>query len=87
MSAFRITLSFDLDIGDEEAARQVAHDFLTNISLQTVAEGGRVEGDSAAAISSPRAVASAVAVELLARGADTVPGISVGNLNVSNEQR
>ncbi len=87
MSAFRITMTFDLDVGDEAMAQQIAEEYLSNLSLRTIAEGGRVEGDSTATIRNPRALASTLAVVLLARGVDTVYGTSVGNVNVGSEQR
>lgn len=87
MSAFRVTMTFDLDIGDEVLARDIAKQFMDDLSLSTIADGGSVKGDSAETVRSPQAVASTVAFVLLARGVETAPGITVANVQVENDVR
>lgn len=83
----RVTLSFDLHIGDEPAARQIVADYIRDLSQQTVAEGGRVENDAAATLENPRAVASTLAAVILARGAATTPGVRVPDVAAQSEPR
>lgn len=87
MSAFSVTMQFDLDIGDESAAREIAKGYLDDLSLSTIADGGSVVGDSTETIRRPQAGASTVALVLLGRGVQTAPGITVANIQVSNDLR
>lgn len=85
MSGYRVTMSFDLQMANPDVARRVGAEFLTDKILEGIAEGGWVEGDTEATLNSPRAIASTVAVAILARGASTVEGASVANIQVRNE--
>lgn len=84
MGRYRITAEFDLEIADEEKARALGERFVFELSLQQVANGGGVVGDSDAVVSNPAAVASMVAVTALDAGIKQIDFAKVSHLTVQH---
>jgi hypothetical protein len=85
MAKHRITMQFTLEVTDDAAARALAQQWMTDMSLHTIADGGRLVGSTDATLDNQRAVTSIVAMQVVARGAENLPWALVGDVEVSNE--
>ena len=95
MARFRVTLEFDLEVLDEEAAKAAATAAMRHIIDTELSQGAAFEaaaGQSPEVIThglaqdSPRAVATTVAVLALAKGMEQFPWLRFSNYKGSNEQ-
>jgi hypothetical protein len=93
MSRFRVTMSFDLSLDDEEAAKAFARQFMHGLVEQTKAEGGGVVTDGRSpdvaiheTAESLRATATVVAYQALARGVQSLPfAVAASEVRLENE--
>lgn len=92
MATFRIRTEFDLEIRDEDTARAIARqhwvDRIDDATLSGHNISQSVTGTPAdgidAVLESPRAVATSVVVELLRRGAGSLPMAHCTNLTIAH---
>ncbi len=91
MRTVRVKAEFDLTITDDAAARELSAGFMRGTVQETVAGGGTVPADGQSPevavhglAQEDKIVQSLIVREVLGRGADSLPFVTVSDLNVKH---